>query len=102
RLRIEMAEGRKRIVRRMCEAVGHPVLRLERIALGPLELSDLRRGHTRTLRAEEVRRLRGSVGLEVPEPARRSRAGGEVRPAARTGRGKPVPRPRRPHRQGRR
>jgi 23S rRNA pseudouridine2605 synthase len=42
----------------MCEAVGHPVLELQRIAFGPLRLGDLRPGAHRRLRAGEVERLR--------------------------------------------
>ena len=47
-LQITIHEGRKRQVRRMCEAVGHPVRRLERIAIGSLALGDLpTRGYRR-------------------------------------------------------
>lgn len=53
-LEITIHEGRKRQVKRMCEAVGHPVKRLERIRLGPLELGDLPRGRWRRLTAAEV------------------------------------------------
>lgn len=67
RLRIVMGEGRKRIVRRMCEAVGHPVTNLERMATGPVRLGDLRRGKVRPLRRGEIVALRKSVGLEVEE-----------------------------------
>jgi 23S rRNA pseudouridine2605 synthase len=55
---LELREGRKRQVKRMCEAVGHRVRRLERIAFGPLELGELRPGRHRRLTAEEVSRLR--------------------------------------------
>jgi 23S rRNA pseudouridine2605 synthase len=58
RLEIVLHEGRKRQVRRMCEAVGHPVVRLERIAFGPLRLGDLPLGGHRRLSAAEVERLR--------------------------------------------
>ena len=51
-------EGRKRQVRRMCEAVGHPVRSLERVAFGPLRLGDLEPGAGRRLSAAEVERLR--------------------------------------------
>jgi 23S rRNA pseudouridine2605 synthase len=53
-IEIAIHEGRKRQVRRMCEAVGHPVRRLERVAFGPLELGDLPRGRWRKLGAGEV------------------------------------------------
>ncbi len=71
-VRIVMAEGRKRIVRRMCEAVGHPVIELNRAAVGPLTLVGVPRGKTRELRPGEVRELKKSVGLEKEsEPPRR-------------------------------
>lgn len=51
-------EGRNRQVRRMCEAVGHPVSRLKRIRFAFLDLSGLRPGQFRMLSADEVARLR--------------------------------------------
>ena len=56
-LELTIHEGRKRQVKRMCEAVGHPVKRLERIRFGPLELGELRLGAYRKLTAAEVERL---------------------------------------------
>ena len=56
-LEITIHEGRKRQVRRMCEAVGHPVKRLERIRFGPLELGNLARGRWRKLTDAEVEAL---------------------------------------------
>jgi 23S rRNA pseudouridine2605 synthase len=47
-------EGRKHIVRRMMEEVGHPVSRLIRVAIGPVKLGDLRSGRTRRLTRAEV------------------------------------------------
>lgn len=47
-------EGRKHIVRRMMEEVGHPVSRLIRVAIGPVKLGDLRTGRTRRLNAQEI------------------------------------------------
>ena len=58
-LELTIHEGRKRQVKRMCEHVGHPVRRLERIRFGPLELGDLRPGAYRQLDADEVARLAG-------------------------------------------
>ena len=59
-LRITVHEGRNRLVRRMCEAVGHPVVTLERVAFGPLGLKGLEPGAHRRLTASEIERLRGS------------------------------------------
>ena len=56
-LELTIAEGRKRQVRRMCEAVGHPVAELRRIAFGPLRLGALGPGEARQLSAAEVERL---------------------------------------------
>jgi len=50
-------EGRNRIVRRMCEAVGHPVRRLVRTRIGPLSDPRLRPGTWRSLSQQEVRAL---------------------------------------------
>ncbi|MCD6728226.1 MAG: rRNA pseudouridine synthase [Solirubrobacteraceae bacterium] len=57
-LELVLREGRKRQVRRMCEAVGHPVLRLRRVGIGPLELGGLAEGRTRRLTPAEVDALR--------------------------------------------
>ena len=65
-LEITIHEGRKRILRRMCEAVGHPVLTLKRTALGPLRLENLPMGKSRRLRPREVAQLRRSAGLDRP------------------------------------
>jgi 23S rRNA pseudouridine2605 synthase len=62
-LEITIREGRKRQVRRMCEAVGHPVRRLERVRFGPLELGTLREGNCRELTPDEVSALRRASGL---------------------------------------
>jgi len=56
-LEITIHEGRKRQVRRMCEAVGHPLRQLTRIRFGPLELGDLKPGAFRRLRPAEVAAL---------------------------------------------
>jgi 23S rRNA pseudouridine2605 synthase len=56
-------EGRNRIVRRMLDAVGHPVQRLTRIAIGGVRLGSLRPGETRDLTRDELGSLLDSVGL---------------------------------------
>jgi 23S rRNA pseudouridine2605 synthase len=61
-LEVTIHEGRKRQVRRMCEAVGHHVTALERVAFGPLRLGHLKPGAHRRLSAAEVERLKKSAG----------------------------------------
>jgi 16S rRNA U516 pseudouridylate synthase RsuA-like enzyme len=46
----------------MCEAVGHPVKGLERVAFGPLKLGDLPRGRWRRLTDDEVEALMAASG----------------------------------------
>ena len=67
-IELTIHEGRKHQVRRMCEAVGHRVIDLRRVAFGPLRLGDLTAGRHRRLTAAEVQRLRDSAR----EPQRRS------------------------------
>lgn len=65
-------EGRNRQVRRMCEAIGHPVLSLERIRLGFLTLEGLQLGQYRPLTSTEVERLKqGLVQKRKPRENRR-------------------------------
>jgi len=63
-LRIEITEGRNRQVRRMCEAVGHPAVRLHRPRYAGLGLGRLRPGEWRPLSRAELTRLGAIVGLE--------------------------------------
>ena len=56
-LRITIHEGRNRQVRRMCEAVGHPVTRLVRVRIGPLRDAKLRPGEWRELGQHELKAL---------------------------------------------
>ncbi|MEW6182061.1 MAG: pseudouridine synthase [Bacillota bacterium] len=62
-LRITVSEGRKRQVRRMCAAVGHPVIELRRVSVGPLRLDGLQPGGYRHLTNKEVELLKRQVGL---------------------------------------
>jgi 23S rRNA pseudouridine2605 synthase len=57
-IELTIHEGRNRQVRRMCEAVGHPVLELQRTGFGPLRLEGLQAGAHRRLDPAEVERLR--------------------------------------------
>ena len=56
-LRITIHEGRNRQIRRMCEAVGHPVVRLVRTRIGPITDRKLKPGEWRELSSDEVREL---------------------------------------------
>ena len=58
RIEITIYEGKNHQVRRMAKAVGHPVLRLERVQEGPLELGNLKEGEYRILTANEVKMLK--------------------------------------------
>ncbi|MGH7507408.1 MAG: pseudouridine synthase [Longimicrobiales bacterium] len=60
RLRITLREGRNREVRRMLEAVGHPVRRLVRVRYGPIRLGDLPSGRWRRLTPAEIATLRAT------------------------------------------
>ncbi len=63
RVRLELHEGRKHIVRRHLDAVGHPVIRLVRTNIGPVALGDQRPGTLRVLGRKEVGGLYEAVGL---------------------------------------
>ncbi len=78
-LELTIHEGRKRQVRRMCEAVGHPVRRLERVAFGPLRLGGLKPGSYRKLEPREVRAL-ASAGTAARRFATSSSAARSRRP----------------------
>ncbi|WP_205698677.1 pseudouridine synthase [Conexibacter sp. SYSU D00693] len=67
-IELQITEGRKRQVRRMCEEVGHPVQELQRVAIGPLRLGRLKVGDSRELTPDEERALRAA-----PKAQRRRR-----------------------------
>jgi pseudouridine synthase len=103
RARIVIREGKKRQVRRMFEAVGHPVIELRRVRIGSLELGDLPSGEWRELGPEEIAGLAGRRPAARPatvKPGRppgpprgehRRRAAREPRPSRAEG---PLPPPR--------
>jgi len=62
-LLISVREGRNRQVRKMCEAIGHPVDRLRRVAIGPIRDGRLKPGEWRELTPDEVKRLRVAASL---------------------------------------
>ncbi|HWB00536.1 MAG TPA: pseudouridine synthase, partial [Pirellulales bacterium] len=80
-LEIVLDEGKNREIRRILARMGHKVMRLRRIALGPLRLKDLAPGDVRRLTGEELHELRGA-GSSAAQPKRRRRT--KARPLART------------------
>ena len=71
-----MVEGRKREVRRMLAAVGHPVVRLVRVRIGPVKLGRIEPGQVRPLEPREVTELYRLVGLGQAGPSTRLRGTG--------------------------
>jgi 23S rRNA pseudouridine2605 synthase len=65
-LEMTIREGRYHQVKRMCTQVGHQVLKLKRIAYGPLHLGRLGPGSWRELSREELQDLETASGLDVP------------------------------------
>lgn len=65
-LEMTIREGRYHQVKRMCTQVGHPVLKLKRIAYGPLRLGRLGPGAWRDLSREELHDLEGAAGRDGP------------------------------------
>mgnify|MGYP002166247565 CR=1 FL=1 len=74
-IEIELHIGRNRIVRRLCEAIGYPVMKLRRIAFGNLTLDGLTLGAFRDLTPEEVTSLYEQVGDLGNVPIVRSKSG---------------------------
>jgi 23S rRNA pseudouridine2605 synthase len=75
RLRITLREGRNRQARRMCEAIGHPVEQLRRVAIGPIADARLKPGQWRHLTPAELAHLRKAASHRVAPPVRRTAAG---------------------------
>jgi len=65
-LEVSVVEGRKHQVRRMLQAIGHPVLKLRRVRYGGLELGKLPTGGLRPLTSSELARLKRAVGVKRP------------------------------------
>lgn len=65
RLKVVLREGRNRQIRRVAEMLGHPVQRLQRIAIGPVMLGDLPEGQLRSLTTSELRALRDAIGHDI-------------------------------------
>ena len=62
-LEIQLTEGRKRQIKKMFIALGHPVLAIERVAFGPLKLANLKLGQWRSLKDREILVLKKAVGV---------------------------------------
>lgn len=90
---IRIAEGRYHQVRKMFEAIGHRVMKLRRVAVGPLELSDVEPGEWRHLTGKEVRELfayaerREREAAQAPRPVK----AGAPPPSERRGPRQPKP-----------
>jgi pseudouridine synthase len=63
-LLITVREGRNRQIRKMCEAIGHPVSHLKRVAIGPIRDARLKPGQWRELRAHEIESLRKAAAQQ--------------------------------------
>ena len=68
-LRVTVREGRNRQVRKMCDAIGHPVTELRRVAIGPIRDAKLKVGRWRDLTVQEVATLRRAVASPRPASA---------------------------------
>jgi 23S rRNA pseudouridine2605 synthase len=75
-LRLTIREGRNRQVRRMCEAVGHPVQELVRTRIGPIADRRLPPGSWRELSQAEIKSLKDQTSRPAPAPPRRPRRAG--------------------------
>jgi 23S rRNA pseudouridine2605 synthase len=64
-LAITVREGRNRQVRKMCDAIGHPVTHLKRVAIGPIQDPRLKPGQWRELTDAEVERLRKAAAVST-------------------------------------
>jgi pseudouridine synthase len=68
-LEITIHEGLNRQVRKMCEAIGHPVTQLTRVAIGPIRDRKLKPGHWRELTGQEVSALKSQLSSVKPRPS---------------------------------
>lgn len=84
-LRIVLLQGKKRQIRHMTAAAGHPTLRLVRIAIGPLTLAGLQPGGWRDLTDAELQALKGTLDRGRIDAARDPAPDGRRRPGNRLG-----------------
>jgi 23S rRNA pseudouridine2605 synthase len=71
-LEIVLSEGKNREIRRMLARLEHKVLRLKRIAIGPIRLDKLRNGRARPLKPEEVAKLRRAAERGLPRESKKT------------------------------
>jgi 23S rRNA pseudouridine2605 synthase len=62
-VQITIDQGKNRVVRRFFDRFDHGVLKLKRVAVGPIKLGELPKGHYRELTPEEVKKLKKAAGL---------------------------------------
>ncbi len=82
-LRVTLREGRRRQIRRVAEVLGHPVARLIRVRIGPINLGRLKPGEWRQLAEQELKELRKLKRRDKPARAGRSRNAGRRSKASR-------------------
>jgi 23S rRNA pseudouridine2605 synthase len=88
-IKIVVGEGRFHLVKRLCESVGLPVLRLYRPEFGGITVARLRPGHWRDLTHEEVQVMRAAVGMSGGEAGRTALAHDLPKAGRRHGHGPP-------------
>jgi len=76
-LRVTLREGRKRQIRRVAEVLGHPVARLIRVRIGPINLGRLKPGDWRKLTEQELKELRKLKRRSKPSRSGRGRTAGK-------------------------
>lgn len=64
-LKMVIHEGRNRQVRRMCEAIGHPVIHLRRVRIGFIQIQDLKPGDYRHLETHEIQKLKQLLKMDL-------------------------------------
>jgi pseudouridine synthase len=79
-IELVLREGRNRQVRKMCDAIGHPVERLRRTRLGTISAKGLKPGHMRELTPAEIRTLMSTAAPSRTAPAARRRRTQSARP----------------------
>ena len=85
-LSVVIHEGRNRQVRNMCDAIGHPVIRLKRVRIGPISDERIRPGEFRDLTDREIAQLKRAGDTPTKGPPRSERGS---RPPSRSASGRP-------------